>query len=164
MRKANVLVVANRTAASPELLAALGERAQNGAARFELLVPPTVAGARGREAAHRNLDEALARLGEAGLECEGSVGTDPDVVVAVLEAYDCKRHDEIVVSTLPETLSHWLQANGPARIARATDAVVHHVVAHEPRVVTHRPPRARPEPPGLLAPFVALGYGGRKRA
>jgi len=38
---AHVLVVANRTADSDELLAALDERAQRGPARFTLLVPAT---------------------------------------------------------------------------------------------------------------------------
>ncbi len=35
----NVLVVANRTAAEPALLAAVGERADRGPARFHLVVP-----------------------------------------------------------------------------------------------------------------------------
>src|SRR5207302_638805 len=39
--KADVLVVANRTAGSPELLEALKERAARGPAKFHLLVPST---------------------------------------------------------------------------------------------------------------------------
>src|SRR3712207_8962893 len=54
-----------------------------------------------------------------------------DVVIAVLEAYDGRRHDAILVSTLPESLSHWLSCDVPARIARATGAAVEHVARSE---------------------------------
>jgi hypothetical protein len=159
--KANVLVIANRTAASPDLLAHLRELAERRAARFELLVPPTVPGAEGRAAAQANLDAALARCEEEGLEATGSVGTDSDPVVAAVEAFDPGRHDEIVVSTLPEPVSHWLRIDGPARIARATDAFVRHVVAREPRRVPAAEHVERPRGAGVLAPLVALGYGPR---
>jgi hypothetical protein len=159
--KANVLVVANRTAASPDLIACLRERAERSPARFDLLVPPTAPGEEGRAQARRNLEEALAALADAGLEASGGVGSDTDPVIAVLEAYDPGAHDEVVVSTLPATVSHWLQIDGPARIARATGAFVRHVES--------RPERPAPQPvhvergpgPGVLAPFVALGWGGR---
>ena len=160
--KANVLVIANRTAASPDLLAHLRELAERRAARFELLVPPTVHGPEGRAAAKANLDAALERCTECGLEATGSVGTDSDPVVAAVEAYDPARHDEIVVSTLPESASHWLGIDGPHRIGRATGALVHHVVSREPRTVpepVHLEPKRGP---GVLAPLVALGYGRRE--
>ena len=44
---ANVLVVANRTADSPELIAALRQRAARSPARFTLLVRPSRAAWRG---------------------------------------------------------------------------------------------------------------------
>src|SRR4051812_5682646 len=116
--KANVLVIANRTAASPDLLAALGELAERRAARFELLIPPTAAGPDARDAARRTLDDALRRFAETGLEARGAVGSDSDPVVAAIEAFDPAHHDEIVVSTLPEAASHWLRCDGPVRIAR----------------------------------------------
>ena len=72
--KANVLVVAHRTAASDDLLAALRGRAETTPARFELLVPPTHPGAAGREAARTQLERALARMQEFGLEASGAVG------------------------------------------------------------------------------------------
>jgi hypothetical protein len=160
--KANVLVIANRTAASPDLLAHLRELAERRAARFELLVPPTVPGADGRAAAQANLDAALARCSEEGLEATGSVGTDSDPVVAVIEAFDPGRHDEIVVSTLPESASSWMGVDGPNRIARATGALVHHVVSAEARAApaaVHREPR---QSDGVLAPLMALAYGRRE--
>ena len=159
--KANVLVVANRTAASNALLACLCERAERSPARFHLLVPPTVAGPDGRAAARRNLDVALARLSEAGLDADGKVGTDTDPVISVLEVFDPAVHDEVVVATLPAGSSRWLSADGPSRIGRATGAIVRHVVAERPapRVVHVE----RPAGPGVLAPFAALAHGGRRR-
>ncbi len=96
---------------------------------------------------------------EAGLEADGRVGSSVDPVTAAIEAYDPARHDEIVVSTLPASTSHWLRIDGPSRIARLTGALVRHVVAQEPRPepsVLHREPAPGP---GVLAPFVALGFG-----
>ena len=158
--RTNVLVVANRTASSAGLLTCLRQRAERSAVRFDLLVPPTVPGPAGRSEAQANLDEALARFAAEGLEVTGRVGTDTDPVVAGVEAFDPAGHDEILVSTLPASISHWLGADGPARIARATGAMVRHVVAElertEPRVVhVERPPG-----PGFLAPFAALAHGG----
>jgi hypothetical protein len=162
--KANVLVVANRTAASPDLVACLRERAERSAARFDLLIPPTAPGEEGRAHARRSLDAALAAYADAGLEASGDVGTATDPVTCACEAYDPAKHDEIVVSTLPAGASHWLSIDGPARIGRVTGALVRHVES--------RPPRPEPavqhvekEPgPGVLAPFVALGFGGRRNA
>ena len=73
----SVLVVANVTASSDELLDALRERSAAGACRFTLVMPGTGADR------HEHLEAALERMREAGLEnVEGSVG-DPDPIVAV---------------------------------------------------------------------------------
>ena len=162
--KANVLVVANRTAASPDLIACLRERAERSPARFQILIPPATRGEQGRADARRNLDAALEALDDAGLEAEGQVAADSDPVIAVLEAYDPRRHDELIVSTLPASASHWLSLDGPARIARSTGALVRHVESRPPRPA---PPAERVEKrpgQGVLTPFVALGYGGRRAA
>jgi hypothetical protein len=129
--KACILVVANRTADSDELLAALRDR---GNARFELVVPATTTGgvAAGRRLAEEQLASALERMREAGLEAEGKVG-DPDPYVATRETWDPARFDEIVVSTLPTGTSKWLQADLPHRVERTTGAPVRHVVASERR-------------------------------
>ena len=162
--KANVLVVANRTAASDDLLDALRARAGRTPARFELLVPPSRPGPAGREDARRQVETALARYEEFGLEAEGRVGDDADPVFAVLEAYDPAHHDEIVVSTLPLSVSRWMRIDGPARIGRATNALVWHVVAREPRRTPVPVAVQERQSYGLLAPLVALGYGPRATA
>ncbi len=160
--KTHVLIVANRTATSDELIDALRERADRAPTAFELVVPLGVCGADGRAATRRTVDEAVERLHAAGLEATGRVGDDTDVVVAVAEAYDPRRHDEIVVSTLPASSSQWLRSNVPGRIARATGALVRHVVAHERRELPASPPAERAPSAGLLTPLLALGYGVRR--
>jgi len=128
--KATVLVVTNRTAASDDLLAALRAREARGPARFEFVMPPERETPEARAAAAQRLGEALALAGEAGLEATGHVG-DCDAFAAVLEAYDPARHDEILISTLPASTSHWLRIDLPARVARATGALVSHVAMRE---------------------------------
>ena len=158
--KATVLVLTNRTAASEDLRRALLARVERGPARFEFVVPRTGPGPEERLTAQERLDRALALAREAGLEVEGSLGTC-DPLVSAIDAYDPKRHDEILVSTLPASASHWLRIDLPAQVAKATGALVSHVVAQEPRP---RPPGQRVEPRpkrGVLAPLHVLGWGAR---
>src|SRR5262249_42499109 len=122
----NVLVVANVTAASPELHNALVTRAEQGSATFTLIVPATP-GAGGVGAARERLDEALAQLSAAGLEIDGQVGNG-DAIIAVSDEWDPRRYDEIIISTLPMRLSKWLHAGLPERVERMTGARVTHVV------------------------------------
>jgi hypothetical protein len=157
--KTSVLVVANVTAASDELLAALRERAEEGPAEFILVLPATGGD---RAAARRECERAVARMREAGLEVTGEVG-DRDPVVAVHEAWDPRRYDEVIVSTLPTGASRWLQIDLPHRVERITDARVRHVVskpAEEPRPTYSPPPK--PEHHGLFTPLEVLGWGGKR--
>lgn len=125
----HLLVVANRTADSDELLADLRARADRGPIAVTLLVPQDTHGGYGPR-----LRAALDRLHEAGIDAEGMLG-DTDPTSAVAELWDPRRYDEIVVSTLPVGVSRWLGIDLPHRIARMTDAVVHHVEATERRVL-----------------------------
>jgi hypothetical protein len=162
--KANVLVVANRTAASPDLVACLRERAERSPARFDLLIPPTAPGEEGRAQARKTLEAAVAAYGDAGLEATGSVGEATDPVTAACEAYDPGHHDEIIVSTLPAGASHWLSIDGPARISRQTGALVRHVESRPPRPEPAVQHVEKQPGPGVLAPFVALGFGGKRQS
>jgi pimeloyl-ACP methyl ester carboxylesterase len=121
-------VVANVTATSSELVGALRERAVREPTTFTLIVPAT----RGRAAAHETLADALKHLRGQGLEVDGSVG-HADPLVAVIEAWDPTRDDEIIVSTLPANISTWLHAGLPHRIEKLTGASVAHVVSRMPR-------------------------------
>ena len=133
--KASVLVVANRTAGSDELLAALRERAAQGPARFYLVVPATARGVSwiadmhaGGDAAEHDLDAALERLRQAGLEADGECG-DPDPVAAVQDAANKNHYDEVIVSTLHKRASKWLKLDLPSKAAHATGLPVTHVEA-----------------------------------
>jgi hypothetical protein len=132
-----LLVVANRTAESDTLLEALSARAREGPVHVTLLVPATweVGDPHGgRQSAQRHMSAAVARLRAAGLPVEGRLG-DPDPVVAVREAWDPARFDEIVVSTLPVHVSKWLKRDLPRQVARVTGRPVQHVVADQPPAV-----------------------------
>jgi hypothetical protein len=159
----SILVVANVTATSQELLAALKARAANNSCRFTLVVPAPAAGPVGRDAAQRALDEALEHMRSEGLEVEGLIG-DHDPIGAVSDVWDPRRFDEVVISTLPTGVSKWLQVDLPHRVERTTGVPVTHVVAQPQR----KPPRAEPVPEkresyGLLSPLAAL-IGRRRQA
>ena len=125
----NVLVVANRTAASDDLIDTLKRRARTGPTAFTLLVP---AAPSGRADARSRLEEALARMRAEGLTVEGKLGVDSNPMFALCEEWDPARFDEIVISTFPSGVSHWLNLDLPQRVARFTDAPVEHVVSREP--------------------------------
>jgi hypothetical protein len=151
----SVLVVANVTAKSPELLETLKERAAKDKCRFTLVVPAPAVGPVGREAAERTLEEAVEHFRAAGLNVEGVIG-DHDPIAAVSEEWDPQRYDEIVISTLPTGVSKWLQVDLPRRIEKTAGVPVSHVVAEPQR---REPPTERVEKPddlGVLTPFRAL--------
>jgi hypothetical protein len=147
----SLLVVANVTAGSDELLDVLRERAREGACRFTLVMPASGAEARAR------LDDALGQMSEAGLEnLEGVVG-DPDPVVAVMDVWDPMKFDEIVVSTLPTGSSRWLGLDLPHRLEKLTAVPVRHVVSDPPPAeVATGPPPEHPERYGVLSPLAAV--------
>src|SRR5690349_18916997 len=152
--KRSVLVVANVTATSDELASALDKRSQRSPAGFTLVVPATPFGG-GREAAQTTLEAALEQLRAAGLEVTGQIG-DSDPLVAVSEAWDPKRFDEIIVSTLPMRFSKWLHAGLPERVAKLTGAPVTHVVSAPPKPVPQSAPAPEHEDHGVMAPLSVL--------
>jgi hypothetical protein len=128
MYRTKLLVVANQTVDSDELYDALHERAERGPLVVTLLVPQDQQSGLG----HR-VNAALERLHAAGIEAEAMLG-DVDPCCAVIEAWDPRRWDEVIVSTLPTGTSRWLRIDLPHRIARAVDAPVHHVECRPARV------------------------------
>jgi hypothetical protein len=133
----SVLVVANRTAESEELQQALKDRAAQGdSPKFTLVVPSAHGLAKAANPdeeipqAQGHVDNAVARLREAGLDVEGRLG-DPDPVAAVQDAHNTGSFDEVIVSTLPTHLSKWLRVDLPRKAAHATGLPVTHVVGSE---------------------------------
>jgi hypothetical protein len=134
-----VLIVAHQTADSPELLAAVAERADKGACSFTLLVPASPHGLHrvvdpedhGASEAQRRLDAALPRLSAvAGAQVAGVVGSR-DPLAAVQDALDLLGFNEVIVSMLPATLSRWLRLDLPHKI-RGLGVPVTEVIAPEP--------------------------------
>jgi hypothetical protein len=157
---ANVLVVANLTAASTHLLDALKHRAERGPIRITLVMPAQGPGLGGKEAVRERLDQALEGMRAAGLEAEGAIG-DADPMEAVAECFDPSRHDEAIVCTLPGRSSKWLQHDFPHRVARFTGVPVTHVVADDlrPAPATSPAPTHERQP---LGPLSVLAWGGRR--
>jgi hypothetical protein len=121
----HVLVVAHRTAATPALLAAVRERAARGPARFHLLVPNLADHAeltdRERERRHTEAEHvlvlALPLFDEAsGGHTEGTVSIRHDPMDAIEEALHDGHYDEIILSTLPHSISRWLHLDLPHRV------------------------------------------------
>lgn len=140
--KTRILVVADRTADSDELLEALQSRAAEQPVAFMLLVPPVPQGMSRiggpdpdeteseQEEAEQSLEAGVKRLRGAGLEVEGRLG-DPDPVAAAEDAVNFEEFDEIIVSTEPRHLSKWLRVDLPRRIEGATGRSVTHISASE---------------------------------
>src|SRR5689334_11503391 len=114
---AHILVVAHQTAATPELLDAVRDRAARGPATFHLVVPQQPHGIHrlvdpqdaGMEEAQRVLEVALPKLGEAaGQEVSGSIG-DAEPLMAIQDAINLGEYDEVIISTLPLGISRWLK-------------------------------------------------------
>jgi hypothetical protein len=110
-----VLIVANRTAATPLLLNAVRARAGRSPCTFTLLVPrpywdPDT------EEAEATLELAIPLLDEAaGTHVQGIIG-DSDPFVAVRDGVTRLGIDEIIVSTLPARVSRWLRRDLPHRV------------------------------------------------
>jgi len=146
----HLLVVANQTVDSPDLLSALGERAQQSPIHVTLLAPVLWPE---REAARARLDEACVGLRERGIESDGILG-DADPMVAVQEVWNPGRFDEIVVSTFATGASRWMQVDLPHRIAKLTDCTVRHIESRP--AAEPAPTSPPPESPGLLESAVGL--------
>ncbi|MEN3340805.1 MAG: hypothetical protein V7644_209 [Actinomycetota bacterium] len=123
---ADVLVVAHKTAATPALLDAIRARAGQGSARFHLLVPNPAEHAELTEAERQQkhlegehvLALALPLIEEAtGGAATGSVSFRHDAMDAIEETLRDGEFHEIIVSTLPRSVSRWLHTDLPHRLA-----------------------------------------------
>jgi uncharacterized membrane-anchored protein len=123
---ADVLVVAHKTAATPALLAAIAARAARGPAQFHLLVPNPAEHAELTEAErqHKHVEGehvlalALPLIDEAaGGHATGSVSFRHDPMDAIEETLQGGSFHEIILSTLPHSVSRWLHVDLPGRVA-----------------------------------------------
>jgi hypothetical protein len=144
------LVVANQTLGRDELVELIRKRAKAEPSEFFIVVPatptiefvpgtmalPVMGGipampdspAHARELAEERLQTALAQLQAVGAKCEGRVG-DPDPVHAAQSVLKGRQFDEIIVSTLPTRISHWLRQDLPRRLEHKSGLPVTHIGA-----------------------------------
>ena len=109
-----ILIVANRTAATPLLIETVRKRAAEAPCTFALLIPnePRKGGA------DWTMETALPLVERAaGGPVEGIVGEE-DPFEAVSTALRERGFDEVIVSTLPKRVSEWLRRDLPHRIER----------------------------------------------
>jgi hypothetical protein len=112
---ARVLIVAHRTAATPLLLNAVRARAKRSECSFTLLVPRPYWNPDTDEA-EATLELAIPLLEEAAEgRVDGVIG-DTDPFIAVRDAVTGIGIDEILISTLPARVSHWLRRDLPHRV------------------------------------------------
>jgi hypothetical protein len=110
-----ILIVACRTAGAPGLLDEVRRRAAAERCRFVLVVPRPYWDPETEEAT-LTLELAIPLLEEAtGSNVEGLIG-DTDPLVAVRETLGREPFDEVIVSTLPARVSHWLRRDLPSRV------------------------------------------------
>ena len=127
-----MLVVANRTAATPLLLDEVERRAEAGPCRFTLLIPDAEA----RTEGDWTLDAALPQLERAAGGPVHGLVDGPHPLESVYEALRAGDYDEVIVSTLSRRFSRWLHRDLPGRIQSLGFPVT--VVAPDGRRVDHR--------------------------
>jgi hypothetical protein len=137
----SILIVANKTAATPELLAAVRKRAALGPAEFHLVVPHSAhrdwhmlhVGRREKvDEAEAILDEALPLLEDAaGGPVSGSVSIREDPMDAVEETLWSGYYEEIILSTHVNHLSERLHTDLPHRVEHLGLPLTTVVVGHE---------------------------------
>jgi GABA permease len=133
-----VLVIANRTVGGAELAEVITARHAAGPCEFHLLVPvpptppigvamgfsamevgmiPAAHGPDEREIAAERLQYGLEWMRDLGVTVSGTVG-ETDAVRAVKSVLASRPIDEIIISTLPTSLSRWLRQDLPSRVER----------------------------------------------
>ena len=108
-----VLIVANRTAATPDLLSAVKRYGREQPTTFSLLIPDA-----GRsERTDWTLEVALPLLERAaGGPVAGLTGDSDHPIQAIRDVVAADRVDRILISTLPRHLSRWLRRGLPQRV------------------------------------------------
>jgi GABA permease len=136
-----VLVMANETANSEELLDELRRIGADSAATYFVVVPASpietgVAATHGpldvweatQQAAKERLDYTVSTLRSENLDADGALG-DQRPLRALAEAVDSFHPDQIVIATLPPEASVWHRFDVVDRARAAHDVPVTHIVA-----------------------------------
>jgi nucleotide-binding universal stress UspA family protein len=143
----NYLIVANQTLGGKQLTDRVSELITEGGptiTTLRFMVPVTEtdgthqwdyppidryipdARALARMLAEARLERELERLRASGVRADGEV-TDPNPIERIKSVVGDEEYTAVIVSTLPRTLSRWLHADLPHRVARALSVPVVHV-------------------------------------
>lgn len=122
----NVLVIANQTVVSSELLDRIRSRASRGPASFLIVAPQS--DEEEHSDADRRLRRALTELRGEGIDAHGQV-VHPDPYTAAKHAVHDESIAEIIVSTFPGEKSGWLRRDLVQRLRKDTGLPVEHVVS-----------------------------------
>jgi hypothetical protein len=143
MAMSRILVVANRTLGSSDLLQSIRDRMTKGPCEFTVLVPaiphahrestletltrritnlPVTDEARGAEEAdyehaRGRVEFGIEQLQKLGAEVDGEVG-NANPFKAVEDALSRRKYDEIILSTLPNRVGGWLSQDLPHKVKR----------------------------------------------
>jgi hypothetical protein len=128
------LVVANQTAASPELVSLLKQRADERPRRFIIVIPQDDGLGTAVRGARERLKRLLASLADSGVVAAGLIG-DPDPYTATMNAVQFFHISEIIISTLPETRSKWVADKLVERVEKATGKPVQHIASSDEAAV-----------------------------
>jgi hypothetical protein len=122
----NVLVIANQTVVSDELLDRIRKRAAKGPASFLIVAPQS--DEEEHAEADRRLRRALTELRGEGIDAHGQV-VHPDPYTAARHAVHDESVDEIIVSTFPGEKSGWMRRDLVQRLRKDTGLPVEHVIS-----------------------------------
>ena len=120
------LVLANLTAASPELRDRLHALAEEGQRRVIVVVPQDGTDGNATQKARERMQALVASLDEGGIVAAGMIG-DPDPYTAAMNALQFFRISEVVISTLPEDSSRWVADKLVDRVRDAANVPVEHI-------------------------------------
>jgi hypothetical protein len=120
------LVLANLTAASPELIQHLESLAEEGPRRFIAVVPLESPDGSATQAAQDRLTKLVGSLREHGIVAAGMIG-DPDPYTAAMNALQFFQISEVVISTLPQDTSKWVADKLVERVQSAANVPVEHI-------------------------------------
>jgi hypothetical protein len=131
----HTLVVATKTVAAPDLVSRLKERASNSNSphRYTIVCPRSDDVSEGRVVS--DLASTLAELYRADIDATGQP-MSPDPFLAVKNAIEHYRVDEVLISTFAGETSRWLEGDLIGRVREITDKQVQHIeVGRHPTAV-----------------------------
>ena len=127
-----MLVIANQTVVSDELLDRIRKRAAQSPASFLIVAPQS--DDEEHADADRRLRRALSVLRGEGIDAHGQV-VHPDPYTAARQVVNDERVDELIVSTFPGERSGWLRRDLVERLRKDTKLPVEHVISPVPQAV-----------------------------